>query len=630
MTNIQIKEIILWSKKDNVEPEVIKFKTGKLNVIHGASKRGKSAIIHIIDWCLASSKNTIPQGEIRENVSWFGLKLKFDNKEILLIRENLDTTNELYYLIDNEIIIPKNPKTNYLIKDFKEEFNNILGVPFFEIIEQRQSRPSFRDFVSFNFQTQGIVADQYNLLYKTNLSEYRQRIRDIFNFAIGAESSAILGNKLLKKQLKDKLDDLIKKNDYNSRLKQQLVNDNVDILFKALEVGLLCEDDIESQNQSKLLSAYKLLSKKTIYDLNIDKLSQETMLKEIKSLDTQLMPLYEQLRKLKISKKNLLEVINLGQEQQNMLLKKRERLEISGFIKDFCGDNLLDSETQNVLNNICEKLEDIELELSLKSVHGENSLHQKRKNIIDNETDSTIGQINSIVKMKNSLMSNNNEKSLIENIYVNLILKAKNIIQEYEDKDIPLEESISNLKNHILNLNTHNKLDEYLSNIVAEAQKYVPSFAEFKYIDSFDTNNLTIKIRESELSKAFYLSETGSGANWVAFHIATLLGFHKHFIDKKTPVFNFLIFDQPSQVYFPKSVYDEEKKVQIFTEDEDVKAVREMFEIMNKGITDNNEQFQIIVLDHAGKDIWGDIADINEVVEWIGDKALIPMSWLEA
>ena len=109
-----------------------------------------------------------------------------------------------------------------------------------------------------------------------------------------------------------------------------------------------------------------------------------------------------------------------------------------------------------------------------------------------------------------------------------------------------------------------------------------------------------------------------------------LLGFHKFFIDKDTPVFNFLIFDQPSQVYFPRSSYDVNKKIQIFDKNtEDAKSVKEMFEIMQKSIDDNNGQFQILVLDHAASDIWGDIDGIHEVAEWTEDKALIPQNWID-
>lgn len=175
-----------------------------------------------------------------------------------------------------------------------------------------------------------------------------------------------------------------------------------------------------------------------------------------------------------------------------------------------------------------------------------------------------------------------------------------------------------------------NKFQEpYLEEIVKIAQDYLPSFAEFPHIDSFDSKELAIKIRKTPLSKPFYASDAGSGANWVAYHIAMLLGFHNFFIDKDTPVFNFLIFDQPSQVYFQRSSYDASKKIQIFDKNtEDAKSVREMFEKMQKSINDNNGKFQILVLDHAASDIWGDIDGINEVAEWTGDNALIPQNWI--
>jgi uncharacterized protein YydD (DUF2326 family) len=155
--NIQIEKIILWSNKENLEPRIVELKIGALNVIHGASKKGKSALIHIIDWCLGASRNTIPQGVVRSSVSWCGLILKIDDKKIFLARENTDsaTNSKIYYEvgIDDEFEIPKVPESNYNLSDFKKDLNNKLGVPFEVIVEKKQARPSFRDFVSFNFQT---------------------------------------------------------------------------------------------------------------------------------------------------------------------------------------------------------------------------------------------------------------------------------------------------------------------------------------------------------------------------------------------------------------------------------------------------------------------------------------------
>jgi hypothetical protein len=49
-----------------------------------------------------------------------------------------------------------------------------------------------------------------------------------------------------------------------------------------------------------------------------------------------------------------------------------------------------------------------------------------------------------------------------------------------------------------------------------------------------------------------YLWEIGSGANWMAYHVAFYLAFHRWCWQKGgSPVPTFLVIDQPNQVYFP-------------------------------------------------------------------------------
>lgn len=632
--NIQIKKIILWAKKENIKPQIIELKTGALNVIHGGSKRGKTALIHIIDWCLGSSHNNIPFGTVRDNVSWCGLILKADDKEIFLARENTEqpSNSKIYYEISDKIDVPDNMEANYTLDDFKKDFNNKLGVPFEVIVDKNQARPSFRDFVTFNFQTQGIVADQNNLLYKTNLSDYRQRIRSIFNFAIGAESAQILENKLLKAKLQKELEELRKDEEYNKSQKQKILENNSHILLKAVDLGLLSNEDVPVDNkmsESKMLSSYDKLAKKTISDINIDPNSQNRISEQIYFIETQLKPIYEDIRDLQIRKNNLSEIINLNNEQESLLECKQKRLEISRFFKDYFEEEADDVFTKEEIEKLYKNLEETELDLSLKVIKSKNSEYISQRTKIEEQILSKTHDINNLVAQKNKLKTTKEEYSMLERFYVKIILSAKNICEIYKQHNISNEQQINSLEKQISNLNTKNKEKEYLEEIVKIAQNYLPSFAEFPYIDSFDSKELAVKIKKSPLSKPFYASDAGSGANWVAYHIAMLLGFHKFFIDKDTPVFNFLIFDQPSQVYFPRSSYDINKEIQIFDKNtEDAKSVREMFEVMQKSINDNSGNFQILVLDHASSDIWGEIEGIHEVVEWIGTEALIPQCWI--
>lgn len=70
--HFQIKKIILWPR-GNFDRREINLEVGSVNVISGASKTGKSAVIPIVDYCLCASKCAIPVGKIRENCEWFGL-----------------------------------------------------------------------------------------------------------------------------------------------------------------------------------------------------------------------------------------------------------------------------------------------------------------------------------------------------------------------------------------------------------------------------------------------------------------------------------------------------------------------------------------------------------------------------
>jgi Protein of unknown function (DUF3732) len=47
------------------------------------------------------------------------------------------------------------------------------------------------------------------------------------------------------------------------------------------------------------------------------------------------------------------------------------------------------------------------------------------------------------------------------------------------------------------------------------------------------------------------LYRIGSAANWVGYHLATHLALHKFFTENERPVPRLLMFDQPTQAYYP-------------------------------------------------------------------------------
>jgi len=141
-------------------------------------------------------------------------------------------------------------------------------------------------------------------------------------------------------------------------------------------------------------------------------------------------------------------------------------------------------------------------------------------------------------------------------------------------------------------------------------------------------NDLTIKVIHTE--REDYLWEIGSGANWLAYHIAVTLALQRFFTGEVNhPVPGMVVYDQPSQVYFPRG-FDVVDPVGPLgrSRDEDIAAVRKVFEAMGGEIVRAKGQLQAIVLDHAGSDVWGEIEGVTLVAQWRGAEKLVPPEWL--
>lgn len=146
---------------------------------------------------------------------------------------------------------------------------------------------------------------------------------------------------------------------------------------------------------------------------------------------------------------------------------------------------------------------------------------------------------------------------------------------------------------------------------------------------SLEIDDLTVKVTGA--NRDDYLSEIGSGSNWLSYHIAVILALQQFFLSlEHSPVPGFLVMDQPSQVYFPKRlvVREAETPEDPQLRDEDIEAVRKAFEVMARVVDSAKGRLQIIVLDHAPREVWGSIPNIVAFEEWRGGMKLIPTDWI--
>jgi hypothetical protein len=175
---------------------------------------------------------------------------------------------------------------------------------------------------------------------------------------------------------------------------------------------------------------------------------------------------------------------------------------------------------------------------------------------------------------------------------------------------------------------SNERLTSILNNISARVSQYIQKFdAEFgPYPARFNLPQLTIIFDRPE--RPVPMSRTGGGENHLAYHLSALLALHLFAAKNNRPIPRFLLIDQPTQVYFPsEQVYrDADGSVQKTEADADLNAVRRLFETLLKFTQDDVPGFQLIVTEHANlRDQW--FQDALVEIPWTKPPALVPEDW---
>ena len=89
-----IKAIIIFNEND--EKRLVPLKQG-VNIITGESKTGKSALVEIIDYCMCSTRCTIPKGKITEFSYLYALVMAIGDNTYIIARYSWDNGGKMYF-----------------------------------------------------------------------------------------------------------------------------------------------------------------------------------------------------------------------------------------------------------------------------------------------------------------------------------------------------------------------------------------------------------------------------------------------------------------------------------------------------------------------------------------------------
>jgi len=246
---MQIRKIILYSHSGKTR--VLPFELGKVNIISGESKSGKTALIEIIEYCLASTGCEISEGIIKDTVSYFSIVVKFeDGEDAFIARQNPNikgvqavSTVCLIRNVGEELPAVETINSNINIENLKEFLTRKIGISENIHIPDNLTREplvaNFKHSRFYCYQPQYLIADPHQLFYNQNKEFIPQAIKDTLPYFLGAinEESVVIEGEI--NQLKKQLTRLIREKRENDKIKTEGVSQAFSLVEEAKEIGIL-------------------------------------------------------------------------------------------------------------------------------------------------------------------------------------------------------------------------------------------------------------------------------------------------------------------------------------------------------------------------------------------------------
>lgn len=652
-----INSLILWPIHKEFGYRQVEFASNGVNIITGASRTGKSAIIPIIDYCLGSGECTIPVGIIRDTCSWFGLLVDLKDEQLLICRKapgQQKSTGKMYLSRGNSLEIPSEiEEENITVDQVKNILNEIFLLSFIDTDPASSSnfsaRPSYRDLMAFIFQSQNVIANNRALFYNIEKMEHKSKLINIFPYVLGAVSAETLADMQERDRLNKERDKLARDVANIKNVSESWRQEVLTWLSVSRQLGLTVFNPNSTTDFGLQVDELKRIIRKSENDSSLIANNVTDTSDELLKLRAEERELSMELSAARKRHEAMKELDDSKKRYDESLQIQRSRLDISSWLRSLSGNMVCPicgkshNEPNKTLDELCNAVSEIEKQAGI--VQGMSMSFDREFNIVKAEIDKLTEKITGIRRRINeeSAKSQQDANTQYTLSSVSRFLgKMEFAIQTYEriGTDGDLEENLSKLNNRISELN---KLLSDNARVGKEkaALAFIQQVANeiIKQLDvenpdnpiEFDKNNLTIKVKSAD-GRDNYLWEIGSASNWLSYHISISLAFQKFFQERKSvAVPNILVFDQPSQVYFPQKGIEEGSTAEEdsgLIQDEDKAAVKKIFATLSKYIENAKSELQIIVMEHADEDIWGEFDNIKLVERWRGREKLIPIEWI--
>ena len=637
---MQIKELVIYGRDGQIRK--LPFELGKMNIITGKSKSGKSAVGDIIDYCLGGNSCNIADGVVRENALWYGLLLQFDNERIFIARKNPElgqqTTNVCYFDIGENIETPNelNFEQNETIDGIEEILTKRLNISEnMNFPPEGQTRSplsaNIRHALYYCFQNQDEIAAKSFLLHRQAEPFITQSIKDTLPYFLGIVNEESLALENEKTNVKRKLAIERRNLEEIVMLQGGGLKKAIALVSEAKAVGLISNDQNVDYDDFEavvsLLSNIESWTPSTLKTINMDRISYLQ-----NELDTCQQKLAEVNEDIHFAKNFNGETNGYTDEveHQKLRLSSIGLFEQLDFKTDHCPlcSNIIENPLPSVemIKTSIKKLDD-----NIKNVSREKPKLRNYIDELENIRQKQLEEIQNIKSEIDGIYHHNKDAKMLKELHSRkakvvgrISLWLESVTDEDNSSKIELKIKTLNLRLEEINVlldkdSIEERKQSALSRISSDMTRWAKKL-DLEHSSNpyrLDMNKVTVVVDKPD--RPVPLQQLGSGSNWVGVHLIAYFALQKYFIQSKRPVPRFLFLDQPSQVYFPSKTEGK---------DTDWEMVTKMYDFMYNKVNSLSNQLQVIVVDHAK--LYDNHNFKTSVIEdWHTDLKLIPIDWYE-
>jgi len=645
---MNIRDIILYSHAGDMRR--ISLRVNGLNIVTGRSSTGKSALSDIVEYCMGQSDFNIPEGPIRDKVSWYAVIFQFAGEQVMIAKPVPAPTASSCSraMIRRGATVEPLPFAE-LRQNADDEavvslLSGLLGIPANRTeVSEKQSRDSYIATIKhtyfYLFQKQGLITNKEQLFYRQNEPYMPQAIKDTLPILLGIAPDDRLESDFKLRGARRDLKIAQKQLSEAEQFSEQLSVRAIGLMSEAQQVGILARGPVPTAAKEALKTLTAITQWKPAAVPEEDMRRIAGLEDEIAAIRKERAAASETLRATRLFAEQEVGFTNEAQEQKSRLESIQAlptHPETGEWQWPFAPANLgLDTP---IGKSLLHELESLNRELN--AVVGERPHLEE----YTQKLQARIEEVNQKLRSKDEAlaaaiaanaaiaeMGNRNAAAARIVGRVSLFLETyspddelarfKKRVEDLQALVKQLEEASgaddsAERLTSVLNI-ISNRISRYVKELEAE-------FSEFPF--RLDFGQLTVVADRPD--RPVPMNKTGGGANHLAYHLGAMLALHHFASTNRKPMPSFLFLDQPTQVYFPsEQVYKSTSgSVEETERDSDLEKVRKLFSMLYNFTTKESPGFQIIVTEHANlRDDWFQKALVED--PWTKPPALVPDNW---